>query len=363
MVPVTFPAASPLDGLNCPPFGSGTGRRFSSQVVGYSDSGFPYQAFTYGCSTFSTYGSVGALRIPYSLPPFFASLPSNPRAGIVGLQIPNDAGLLLVTEQEEYGWAVVENVLPAIRDFAHRRPLDVAIDGDSLTVEQIPSGASAVHAYMNDLSIIAQAIARSTSLQRFTQPKPVGMSFYRRPGWAYVPKDDRLLATAPVTWDGNRHQALDVVVTAPDWGIQTLGFNHRYVVSTYDDNGTHYYDRDEAVIQTSLPFSFGRVALDWRGFAQPLIFHMPAFDNAHTVYADDRPFATEVFRPLLPFLVEMSPPPFAIQDQFLWMRPKVKPTEEIVAWCQAFVCEFFSRVPDKVWQHLGLTENPVRELR
>ncbi len=357
-------AAHPLDGLNCPPFGSGTGRRYSGQVVGYSDSGFPYQAFDYDCSTYSDYGSVATLRIPYPLPPFFASLPSNPRPGIVGLQVPNDAGLLLVTEEEEYGWAMVESVLPAFREFARRRPLDVAVDGDSLTVVRVPTGPPSIHAYMNDLSIIAQAIAAAPALQRFQRPKPPGMSFYRRPGWAYVPRDDRLLATAPVTWDGDEHQALDVVAAAPDRGLQTLGFRHQYQVMRYDGNSRTPHTEEEYVVQTALPFRFGRVAMDWRGFAQPLIFHMAAFDDQHTVYADDRPFATEVFRPLLPFLVEMGPPPFAIQDQFLWMRPQQPPTEEIVAWCQAFAVEFFSQVSDKVWNHLGQSQNPLpRSLR
>ncbi len=353
------PGPTPLDGLNCPPFGMGTGRRFSGQVLGYSDTGIPYQAFDYDSSTFGAYGAVGAMRIPVSLPPFFASLPTNPRPGVVGFQVPNDAGLLLVTEDESFGWAVVEHLLPSLTAFARRRPLDIAIDGDSLTVQQIPTGAPAVHAYMNDLAVVAQAVAAAAGpLSRFQRPKVPGLSFYGRPDWAYLPRDDRILATAPVT-RGRGSRTSDLVVSPSSGGVQTVGFTHSFEVTVSSGDSQSTRTDHEYVTQTSLPFQFGRVAVDWRGFAAPLIFHLPEFDDSHTVYADDRPFATEVCRPLLRWLASMNPPPFAIQGGYVWMRPPTKPDIEAVEWCHRFVLEFFARVSHKVWHHLGLPGNPV----
>ena len=355
----TLPAPSPLDGLRCPPFGIGFQRSVTNHSTGVTSTGIPYQGFDYTSSVYDKYAGVAALRLSMSLPAFFVSLPANPRPGITGVQVPNQAGLLVVAESLAYGQAVLDGSLVAIREFARRRALDLAIDADSLTAIQVPLGEEGLRAYCEDMALVAATISANTDLRRFVVPKEPGQGFYGSPGSLYVDRDDRLLTGLPGTRAGSDHQALDIVAMPLQRGVQGVGFRHRYQTTSYDGNVVSTTYHDEHFVAVSLPFRFGRFGYDWRGFADPLMLFAPAFEQTHQISADDNRFGSDVARPMLDWLMAMNPPAFGIQDQMMWFSLKAAPSPLVVDWCASFAVELFDRIDLRVWQGLGFAGNPL----
>ena len=354
-----WPARSPLDGLRCPPFGIGFQRRITDHSAGLTSTGIPYQGFDYTSTLYQKYAGVAALRLSMCLPAFFVSLPQNPRAGITGVQIPNRAGLLVVAESLAFGQAVLDCSLVEIREFARRRALDLAIDGDSLTAIQVPLGAEGLQAYCDDMALVASSISADPDLQRFVVPREAGQGFYGYPGSTYVDRDDRLLTTLSVRLSGSNHQALDIIAMPIERGIQAIGFRHRYQTSTYNGDVATTSTHDAYYVAVSLPFWFGRFGFDWRHFADPLMLFVPSFEAKHQISADINDFGADVARPMLDWLSTVSPPAFAIQERSFCFSLRVAPTPRTVDWCSKFVLEFFDHVEDRVWQRLGYPANPM----
>lgn len=353
------PTLSPLDGLRCPPFGIGFERSIAEHTTGVTSTGLPYQGFDYTSTLYQKYAGVARVRLSRCLPAFFVSLPHNPRAGITGVQVPNQAGLLVVAESLAFGQAVLDGSLVEIREFARRRALDLAIDGDSLTAIQVPLGDESLRGYCEDMALVAASINADTELQRFAVPPQHGQGFFGYPGSVYAPRDDRLLANLPVARQGNEHQALDIVAMPPERGVQAVGFRHRYQTTTYDGNVVSTMNQDDHYVAVSLPFRFGRFGFDWRGFARPLMLFVPAFEAKHQISADDNHLGADVARPMLDWLMAMSPPSFGIRDTTMWFSLKQAPTPAITAWCGSFAVEFFDRIDSQVWARLGLDGNPL----
>ncbi len=260
---------SPIDGLRCPPFGIGGQRRVSEHLTGVTSTGVPYQGFNYTSSAYDLYAGVATVRLAMCLPPFFVSLPDHPRDNITGMQIPNQVGMLVVAADVAYGQAVLEGSLMALREFARHRPLDLAIDGDSLTAIQVPLGAEALRAYCEDMAMVAQTISGNQALRQFQVPREPGQGFYGYPGSMYVERDDRLLADAPVTRVGSDHQAIAVIAMPPYQGLQAVGFTHTYQTTSYDGTTTTTQTHQEHLVSLRLPFAFGRLGVDWRGPGRP----------------------------------------------------------------------------------------------
>jgi hypothetical protein len=355
----TSPTPHPLDGLRCPPFGIGFERSIAEHTTGVTSTGIPYQGFDYASTLYGKYAGVATMRLSSCLPAFFVSLPDNPRAGITGVQVPNLAGLLVVAESLAFGQAVLDGSLVAIREFARRRALDLAIDGDSLTAIQVPLGSDGLRAYCEDMSLVAASISADPELTRFVVPREPGQGFYGFPGSVYAARDDRLLATLPVRLSGNDHQALDIVALPPARGVQAMGFRHRFQTTTYDGTTVTITNQDDHYVSVSLPFPFGRFGFDWRAFGHPLMLFVPAFEHKHQISADNSSFGSDVARPMLDWLIAMEPPRFGIQDHTMWFTLKQSPTPEVVAWCASFAVEFFDRVELPVWQRLGFAGNPL----
>jgi hypothetical protein len=353
--------SSPLDSLHCPPFGTGFQRRVSEKTTGTTSGGIPYQGFEYSSTAYKEYAGVATLRLSICLPPFFVSLPQNPRAGIAGVQVPNQAGLLVVADSLEFGQAVLDGSLVAIRAFAQRRALDLAIDGDSLTAIQVPLGTEGLRAYCEDMALVGQSISSDPALRRFVVPpiRERGMTFFGYPGTIGVDRDDRLLANLPTTPAGDSHQALDVLVTPPGGGLQAIGFRHHYEVHGYAGDVPTMYAMDVFLVTIPLPFRFRRFGMDWRGFGRPLMLFAPAFEANHQISADLHDFGGDVARPLLNWLMAMNPPPFAIQEGSFWFTLPAAATPATVEWCRAFAVEFFDHLEDRVWHGLGYRGNPL----
>ncbi len=350
---------SPLDGLHCPPLGLGFQRRVGGHLTGTTSGGFPYQGFDYASTAYDEYGGVATLRLGLCLPAFFVSLPENPRVGIAGVQVPNQAGLLVVAESLAFGRAVLDGSLVTIREFARRRALDLAIDGDSLTAIQVPLGAEALREYCEDMALVARSISVDPELRRFAVPRKAGQGFYGFPGSTYVHRDDRLLADVPTTHRGSDNQALDIVAMPAQRGVQGVGFRHHYQTTSYNGTTTSTTTHASYFVRVLLPFRFGRFGFDWRGFADPLMLFVPSFERNHQISADDNTFAAEVARPMLDWLATVGPPSFVIQEQTMWFSLKVQPSPSAVEWCASFAFEFFDRVSDRVWQRLGRSGNPL----
>ena len=354
-----WPTPSPLDGLRCPPFGIGFQRNITDHSTGLTSTGIPYQGFDYTSTLYEKYAGVAALRLSMCLPSFFVSLLQNPRAGIAGVQIPNQAGLLVVAESLAFGQAVLDGSLVAISAFARRRALDLTIDGDSLTATQVPLGAEGLRAYCDDMALVASSISADPDLQRFVVPREAGQGFFGYPGSTYADRDDRLLTNLPVRLSGSDHQALDIVAMPGERGIQAIGFRHRYQTSTYNGTVVTTSNHDDYYVTVSLPFRFGRFGFDWRHFADPLMLFVPSFEAKHQISADINDFGADVSRPMLEWLSAVNPPAFAIQENAFWFKLPAAPTPRIVDWCGTFVFEFFDHVEARVWNRLGYPANPL----
>jgi hypothetical protein len=354
-----WPTPSPLDGLRCPPFGIGFERSIAKHTTGVTSTGIPYQGFDYTSTLYEKYAGVATMRLSLCLPAFFVSLPQNPRAGIAGVQIPNQAGLLVVAESLAFGQAVLDGSLVAIREFARRQALDLAIDGDSLTAIQVPLGSDGLRAYCEDMSLVAASISADPELTRFVVPREPGQGFYGLPGSVYVSRDDRLLANLPLPPDGGDHQALDIIALPPQRGVQAVGFRHRYKTTTYNGTTAITTNHDDHYVSVSLPFRFGRFGFDWHGFGHPLMLFVPAFEDKHQISADDNRLGPDVARPMLEWLDAMEPPRFGIQDQTMWFSVKQALTPPVVEWCASFAVEFFDHIDLPVWQKLGYPSNPM----
>ncbi len=356
---MTQPALSPLDGLRCPPFGFGVERRVTEHTVGVTSARIPYQGFNYTSSAYDEYAGVATLRLAHSLPPFFVSLPDNPRAGIAGVEIPNQVGLLVVAADAAYGQAVLDGSLMAIREFARHRALDLAIDGDSLTAVQVPLDPQALHDYCEDMAMVAATISGNEALRRFEIPREPGLGFFGYPGALYVERDDRLLAVGPATKGGTNHRATGVIAMAPGEGLQAVAFTHSYETTSYDGTTTTTQTHAEHIVYVRLPFAFGHLGLDWRGAGKPFMMFAPEFEKHHQCYADDPAFGGDVLRPMLGWLSQLEPPAFAVQDYGMWFLLTAPPTPQLAQWCETFASEFFERVPVPVWQRLGYPSNPL----
>ena len=355
----SWPAASPLDGLHCPPFGLGFERSFAEHTTGVTSTGIPYQGFDYTSSVYDKYAGVATIRLSLCLPPFFVSLPDNPRAGISGVQVPNQAGLLVVAESLAFGQAVLDGSLVTIREFARRRALDLAIDNDSLTAIQVPLGDEGLRAYCDDMALVAQSISADPELRRYVVPPAPGGGFFGYPGSAYADRDDRLLAHLPANPSSIDPKALDVIALRPQRGLQGVGFRHHYQTTSYTGDTVVVQSHDDWYVMVPLPFQFRRLGFDWRGLGDPLMLFVPAFEAKHQVSADDNHFASDVVRPMLDWLMAMDPPSFCIATDVMWFAPKISLTPQLVDWCTAFVFEFFERIDSVVWQRLGYPGNPL----
>ena len=353
------PIRSPLDGLHCPPFGMGFERTITDHQRGVTSTGIPYQGFDYASTSYSKYAGVATVRLAMCLPEFFVSLPENPRAGIAGVQVPNRAGLLVVAESLAFGQAVLDGSLVEIREFARRRALDLAIDGDSLTAIQVPLSPDGLGAYCEDMALVAASISADPELQRFLAPRESGQGYYGYPGSVYVDRDDRFLAHLPVAMTGQSHQARDIIAMPPRGGVQAVAFRHRFQTTTSTGEATTTSNHDQYFVSVSLPFRFGRFGFDWRGFGDPLMLFVPSFEGAHQISADSNDFGGDIARPMLGWLSAMNPPAFAIQDTTFWFTLKAAPTPRAVEWCSTFVVEFFDRIEGHVWQRLGYPSNPL----
>ena len=355
------PMPSPLDSLHCPPFGMGFQRQFTDYSTGVTSTRIPYQGFEYTSTVYKEYAGVATLRLSMCLPPFFVSLPQNPREGIAGVQVPNQAGLLVVADSLAFGQAVLDGSLVAIRAFAGRRALDLAIDGDSLTAIQVPLGEEGLRAYCEDMALVGQSISADAGLRRFVVPpiREAGQSFFGYPGSISVDRDDRLLSYLPTASVGGDHQAVDIIVMPPDRGLQAIGFRHHYQTHGYAGDVPTTTDVDAYYVTVPLPFRFGRFAFDWRHFADPLMLFVPSFEAKHQISADINEFGADVARPMLEWLSAVNPPAFAIQENAFWFKLPAAPTPRIVDWCGKFVFEFFDHVEARVWHRLGYPANPL----
>lgn len=356
---VSVSSLDPIDGLRCPPFGLGVARRVSEHQTGVTSAGIPYQGFNYTSSAYDEYAGVATVRLARCLPPFFVSLPGNPRDQIAGVQIPNQVGMLVVAADATYGQAVLDGSLMAIREFARHRALDLAIDGDSLTAVQVPLGDQALRDYCEDMAMVAATISGNEALRPYEVPRQTGQGFFGFPGATYIERDDRLLVDAPVTRGGTDHRAVDVMAMAPEDGLQAVAFTHQYETTTTTGHTTTTQTNSEHVVSLRLPFVFGTLGIDWRGLGDPVMLFAPEFEHKHTVSAEDNRFAGDVVRPLLDWLTRMDPPSLAIKGTGMWFTLPTAPTPQTAQWCSAFAAEFFERVPVQVWQRLGHPSNPL----
>ena len=353
---VEKPSIAAVYGLNCPPFGQGYRRKVIDQIVGATGLGVPFQAVRYESQTHTEYARIVTLRLSHPMPAFFVSLPDHPRPGIVGLQIPNSVGLLVVAEDADFGNAVLEVVQPALVRWAKSYAISLSIDGDSLVATGAPVAPDDLLAFVEALDDLAKAISEAPSLDRFVKPKPAALSFFERPTWFYRNRDDSIMAGAQISKAGFDHEAVDVI-DIPERGLWFTGFTHRYKTRHSTGKSTTTQQHNDPIGQMLLPFRFGVFANKWNGYGDPLAFFGDDIDE-YAFSSPDAVLATTIVTHLRDFLAGARLPAFVIDRDRVHIKPAAPtPAEfERLAWMFA---EFFSLVPDFIWRDLGLPGNPV----
>lgn len=359
-------------GLNIPPFGVGFSRSVDDQIVGASAGGIGFQAFRYDSAAFSSRGTyVVTMRLPHSLPEFYAFPTDTGRALVDGLVV-HAAQLTAVTTDMEFGTRAWSAMAPGM----HNPPLssegtplrvDVSIDHDQLVMLHVPRDPSDISAAVDWLAGLRQALISSAAMETVAAPAPKHLSFHRRPHWMYVPRDDSMLSQVAYTRGGQNHRAEDIIVS-DNFGLPFIRLTHHWetTYTTTDSKGnttTHTQHHKEHIAQFRTTFPFREISVNWGFLGRKVRFESSAFNDRFTVRSPIARFASDVIHPRqMEYLLATGPVPFSIEPDGRIELAKREWTPEELDWFSDFLRGFFARVPDFTWKELGAWPRPIPEL-
>lgn len=218
--------------------------------------------------------------------------------------------------------------------------------------------------------------AGHAQLEPFRQPEPKRrLGFYHRPSWYYLPTDDGVLANVEHTRGGHGHRTADVVHGEIYPGCWFVALTHHWQTTrteTYTDGNGNTSTRtvtdnhSEAIHEVTLPFGLPDLAIGndsrWsRMFnGRPIDFELAAFNDAYDVYSSVPKFAYDVLHPRqIEYLMGVGAMPFSISRSRVRLRPQ-EHSERAIAFELDVVVGFLARIPEFVWQDLGIAAPPVR---
>lgn len=370
----TFTSAPALESVldhRAPPFGLGLERAVDEGVTGSTRSGVPFRVFEYqvkeGGPRFDD--RLASLRLPLALPDLFVSAGAV-RAGVRAPLVPVDPALTVAAGDPAYARALLSPaVLAAVGAFGqagHR--VDLSVDGTDLVAVGAPKDPDALESYLDALSAVALAVDPAAVAGWAVPPPSPAFSFYGRPDWVLVGRDDSLIGRYGLTTAGFGHLSENVVRGFND-GLPVEGFVHRWktshVETSTDSEGrtqtrTVTDDHDEVLAAVLLPFDFPMLTLDGGWGGERVRFESEEFNDRFKIRCADPRFAYDVIHPrTMEFLMAVRPPGFRIDNRVMRFLVDVHDTE-VLGFCADFAHDFFSRVPSFVWQNLGTTPPEFR---
>lgn len=369
------PPQAVANGLLVPPFGVGFDRKTDEHIVGRTRSGIDFQVFEYQAA-----GDARVVCMPLGLPlpELVATSPGQVRMGVaLAHRTMLPGGGLLISDDPAFAEAFMSVAGGAVAAFSSRYPLSLAVDGDQLTQVGAPKEPDELEAYLDALAPIAAAVQSSTAqLERFRQPQPpVRLGFYRRPSWFYLPSDDGLLSVVEHTGGGMNHRTEDVVHGEFFPGCWFVAFEHHWQTqstqTSTDANGhtttrTVTHNHVEVIHEITLPFVTPDLSISndsaWGRLFQgaSIEFELAAFNDAYDVRSSVPKFAHDVLHPRqIEYLMSVGAMPFSISHGRVRVRP-VAHDPKAIAWELDVLAGFLARIPEFVWQDLGVPQPPLR---
>ena len=365
----TFDSSPALESVlyhHAPPFGLGFVRKVDEAISGTTSAGVPFRVFEYasaeGGPSFDD--RLASLRLSLSLPEVFVTT-GTPRSGVRWPAVEIDPSLQVRAADPAYARAVLSSsVLGAIATFGQDgRRVDLSIDGDHLVAVGAPKDPDDLQAYLEALAPVAQAIDASGLTSQAITPPPPGFTFYGRPDWLLIGRDDALISQYDLTTDGFGHQT-EKVIRGHNDGLPIDAFLHRWKTNrteTYTDSEGQTQTRtvtenhSEVVTAVNLPFSLPMLSVEGGWGGTKVRFESEEFNDRFTVRTSAPKFAYDVIHArTMEWLMANPPPGFKIEEQVMRFSVSKHDTEQIGA-CADFAHAFFARVPTFVWKDLQIT--------
>ncbi|WP_203569200.1 hypothetical protein [Aestuariimicrobium ganziense] len=364
---VNTPSIEIAHGLNMPPFGLGFDRRVDEQVIGTTSRGVPFQAFEYKASNYSLGGFVVAMPLGHSMPEYHLVPTPRERNGSMTLIVQESPTHRTLSTVPEFGHAVDSVIGPLLGGFPAGTVVDLSIDHDQLVAHGAPTDAAGLQPFVEALGPIATAL-NAAPLSSFVGPeRPVELGWYNRPDWIYRVRDDGMLQSVNHTGGGSNHEATNVIFcnTAP---LPFVRLTHKWtttrtVTESDGDGGTRtrtvtdHHSEEIFEYHPTFPFRDFKVNAGWFGGRRT--FESEDFNEQFTVRASDPRFAHDIFHPrMMEYLMATRPAPFVHDGQGRLTIDLSGNTASIEA-ATDFLLGFFARVPNYVWENLGLFTPPL----
>lgn len=352
------PGLGAISGLNCPPFGLGTGRRVEELVCGSTAGGVPFCLVTYDRDG-AREQSVGCLRLARALPEVHLSRPGHERRGIAGYGV-EVAGWSAVAPDADWASEAAGRLAAPLASLAALLPdVTASLDGDTLVLAPFPRHPDALAAALAASEPLVRA---AEALSAPAPALPAELSVYRHPDWLYRPSDDGALDLVLHTDEGFNHAASDVVYAGTD-ALALIALTHTWDTRETRSRGgkaeSYTKHHSEPLVEIRLGFPFGDLGLNSGRGGHQMTFESEDFNRAYQVRAGDERFAYDVLHPqLMEWLLGRRARPFAVLGGHVCFE--VDDTEvTTIEDCLDLASGFFGRVRRYTWQNLGLDAAPV----
>jgi hypothetical protein len=351
---------------HAPPLGLGFVRKVDEGISGTTSAGIPFRVFEYakaeGGPDFDE--RLASLQLPLPLPEVFVTT-DTPRSGVRWPVVEIDPRVRVWAADPAYARAVLSSsMLGAIAAFGqagHR--VDLSIDGAHLVAVGAPKDPDELQAYLEDLAQVAQSVDASGLASFAITPPPPGFTFYGRPDWLLISRDDALIGQYGLTTAGFGHETEKVIRGYND-GLPIDAFIHRWKthrIETYTDSEGRTQTRtvtehhSEIVTAVNLPFSLPMLSIEGGWGGEKVRFESEEFNDRFTVRTSTPKVAYDVIHPrTMEWLMANPPPGFKIEGQVMRFSVARHDTR-LIGDCADFAHAFFARVPSFVWKDLQIT--------
>lgn len=358
---VTSPSIGIVYGLNVPPFGMGFKRSVDDQILGRASDGTGFSAFRYKCSQWKSDGYVVTMPLPRPLQPAEIFRTAAPTLSLPG-QTMVLGDLTAAAGDAGYAQALVEAAATPLQG-----PFRVTVDHDRLVLVDAPKPAEELAAAVEQLAALRSRLLASPAATFVGPAAPPSLSFYQRPGWTYVPRDDSYLALLDHTGGGRRHEAHDVIYSDND-GLPFLRLRHEWETThtRTDSEGrtrteTRHHSEELCEFRTTFPFH--ALSVNWELFGAAQKFEWEEFNRRYKVRSSAPRFASDVIHQRqMEYLMGCGAPKFAVAGDRILVGGGGSWYPEDIDAASRFLHGFFARVPDHVWRQLGAWPRPIAEL-
>lgn len=357
---VTSPSIAVAFGLNVPPFGLGFGRSVDDQITGQAADATPFSAFRYRCSHWRSTGYVVTVPLTRSLAEGEMFHSTAPRLSLGQAVTVGDVSA--AAQDPRYAAVLAEAAAPMLTG-----PWRVTVDGDHLVLIDAPKRADELAAAIDQLAAVRARLHASPAMDFAGPPPPPSLSFHRRPGWTYIPRDDSYLGLLEHTGGGHNHRAIDII-HSENHGIPFLRLRHDWETThtrTDAQGRTHTETRhhSEELCEFRTTFPFRDLSVNWGLFGAAQNFEWAEFNRRFKVRSADPRFASDVIHQRqMEWFVRCDAPKFEIVGARIRVGDGGDWHPDDIDRASEFLHGFFARVPDFVWQQLGAWPRPVPEL-